>query len=470
MFWITENFNGGLSTGDKRGVAGSFWYGQNLDIHSNPDQLQVGAVATKDSGSVIVDLPMFMASSGVNNDIYALGNLGNFYKKASGAWTKLRTLGGATGKGMGYFNEMVYYASGSNLGTYNPATAAFNESYQALNDADWHPMCNFLDKIIVGNGQYLLSVDASGIINSTQLTLDNDYKVKSIDVVGGGNWLLIGTERTDGTDAKLFMWDGFSTNYNDVVTIRENGINAILSSDAVVLVNAGVQGNLYQFSGSNLTSVKKIPLIEKNLTAFLYPGAVCNYQGNPLFGISGGTSLTCKRGVYSWTSAEKNYPKVLNLEYTPSHGNLTGTTRQIGSLFSEGENELYIGWRSGTDYGIDLVDGSGTATTAEYQTLIYDADSPHLIKFFSDLKITLGRALRTSEKIDVYYDLDRSGTFTQITDATIDYSVDGAVVEKSIDIKVRAREIQLKLVFTLNGNTSPAIDAIILKFSAEGKI
>jgi len=466
--WKIEKFSGGISTGSKRGPEGSFFYGQNLDIHSDPDLLQVNVKTTKDSGSIVTDLPLFMSSEGVNNDIYAIGDTGNFYKKTSGSWSKLRTLGGGNAEGARYFNDLIYYASGDQLGTYNPSSGAFNEGYQSLNAANQHPMARFLDKIVVGNGQYLASVDGSGIWNETQLQVDNDYKVKSVDVAGGGNLLLVGTERTDKTDAKLFTWDGYGTNYIDVATIRENGINAIIADDATILVNAGVRGNFYQYTGRNLADVKTIPSIERNKTGLVLPGSVANYQKDPIFGMSTGTSTTVARGVYSWTSAEKNYPKVLNLEYTPSHGNLTGATNEIGGLFSEGENELYIGWRNGSTYGIDLVDGSGIASTAEYQTLVYDADAPQYIKFFSDVKIVLARALRTGEKIDVYYDTNRSGSWTKITDATMDFAVDGAITKKSTDLKVRTTAFQLKLVFTITGSTSPAVDAIITKFSKEG--
>jgi hypothetical protein len=327
----------------------------------------------------------------------------------------------------------------------------------------------FLDKICIGNGQELSTVDASGIwgtADATYFTIDNDYQIKCLEVIGGGNWLAVGTTKTDQTDSKLFLWDGFSTNYNDVITIKENGINSIINSDAIVLVNAGSAGNLYQCTGNSLVPVKTIPFVGSGLTAKVYPGASTNYHGKPLFGVSEGTSTTVKRGVYSWSSADKNYPTVLNLDYTPSHGNLTGTTRQVGALLSEGDTDLYISWKNGSDYGVDLVDGSGVFATAEYQTRIYDADVAHLVKYFSDFLATLARALRTGEKIDVYIDSDRSGSWGSAI-LTCDYSTDGAILEKSADIQIRAREIQVRIVFTITGSTSPAIDSFLTRFVVE---
>jgi hypothetical protein len=465
-YWQEKYFNGGLSTGDKRGTKGSFVYGKNLDIHSNPDQLQVQPKTTKDSGSVIFDLVMFMTSEGINNDIYALGDKGNFYKRSSGNWSLLRTLGGKNAQGLGYFNGLVYFASGDKLGTYDPATAIFNENYQSLTTSTWHPMVCFLDRIIVGDGLYLSYLDASSIWYSQQITLINDYSVKCMDVISGGNWLVVGTEKTDKTDARFFTWDGYSTAYNDVVTIRENGINAITNSDGVVLVNAGIRGNLYQYNGASLIDVKSIPDLEKNLTILSYPGATCNYQGKPLIAMCTGTSLLASRGVYSWSSSDKNYPKVLNLDFTPSHGNLLGTDYEIGSIFSEGENELYISWKDDSGYGVDLVDGSGSFTTAELHTRVFDGDAPQYTKLFSDIKIRLSRLIRSGEKIDVYYKADRASSWTQLTDATIDYAVDGAVIEKSSDFTVRANEIQLKLVIT-STSTSTAIDSFIVRYVDE---
>lgn len=469
--WTLEQWNGGVSTGDKVGIPGSFYWGENLDIHGATNKLQIMPKPTKDSGSVVTDLPHFFTSEGVNNDIFALGSAGGFYKKASGTWTKDKTLGGGNGQGLGNFNNIIYFASGNNLGTYNPSTAAYNESYQSLDTADWHPMVQFLDKIMIGNGQYVSSVDGSGIWSQQNLVLQNDYRVKSMEVVGGGNWLLIGTEKLDKSDAKLFFWDGYATNYNDVIMIKEHGINAILNSDSVVLVQAGVVGNLYQCTGDSLVKIKQIPFLTRSVTASTYPGAVVNHQGNSILGVSAGTSTVVKRGVYSWTAAEKNYSKVLNLAYTPSHGTLTGASVQIGALYSEGQNELYVGWYDGTNYGIDLIDGSGIATTAEYQSLIYDAGVSENVKFFHDIKIRLARPLRTGESVDLYYDADRSGSWTQIKDSadtyTMNYTEHGAIVESSQDVQIRANEIQLRLMLRASNNTSPAIDSVISQFQVE---
>ena len=459
-------FNGGFSSGDKIGTVGSFFYGQNLDIHSEPDKLQVSPVATKDSGSIITDLVLFMTSEGVNNDVYALGDTGNFYKRtaSTGVWSLLRTLGGANGQGLGYFNNLIYYASGNSVGTYNPATGAFNETVHSLNAATWHPMACFLDKIVIGNGIYLASIDASTIWSSDNLMLITDYEIKCLEVLGGGNWLGIGTTKADKTDARFFTWDGYSTNYNDVITINENGINAITNNQGMILINAGTSGNIYQYNGSSLVKLKSFPLIEKNLTALCYPGSVCNFRGNSLLAVSTGSSLTVNRTVYSWTSKDKNYPKVLNSEFTPSHGNLTGTTNEIGSLFSEGESSLFISWKNGSSYGVDLVDGTGAFATAEYQSIIFDIGRVEYKKFFNAIKLRLARILRTGESIDVYYDADRTGSWTAFAE-NIDFATDGAIIEKTIPCQLNATELQIRIVFTNTNNTSSAIAAVLLKLT-----
>ena len=128
---------------------------------------------------------------------------------------------------------------------------------------------------------------------------------------------------------------------------------------------------------------------------------------------------------------------------------------------------MYASWKNGSNYGVDIVDGSGVFATAEYQSLVFDAGLPQNVKFFSDIKIRLAQILATNEKIDVYYKADR-GDWTQIATATLDYAVDGAIIEKSTDIQIRASELQLKLVFTLV-STSPAIDSIAVKYSIERK-
>ncbi len=239
-----------------------------------------------------------------------------------------------------------------------------------------------------------------------------------------------------------------------------------MSDDGTVLIMAGKQGHIYQLTGLDTATVKikAIPRIEKSKTIEVYPGSMTNYQGAIRFGLSSGTSATAERGVYSWTSTDKNYPKVLNMDYAISTATTTGTTLKIGALLAANTTDLFIGWRDSSSYGVDLVDGTGVQAVALYETLVHDAGQPFRIKYYRNFKITLAKALATGEVITLYYKKNR-GSWTSM--GTLDYSSDGAIYVKRFKPDIKARELEIKLAFACSGSTAPEVDSILTEFSLE---
>ncbi|KKK86322.1 hypothetical protein LCGC14_2764410, partial [marine sediment metagenome] len=358
-------FNGGLSSGSKIGLRGSFRWGQGLDIHSDPDRLQVMPKSTKDSGSIVTDLVLFGTNNTVNANRYFLGDAGKLYKRtSSGTWSVVNTYTNA--QGMSFFSgtNKVFFVSGNTEYQLDPSGDSV-DSGRSLNSATWHPVEAFLDKVFLGNGRELISTDASNInYDSTTtgggITIDHNYKMRVLKNIG--NWLFIGATSDNSSDARYFLWDGFSDDYNYARSLKgEDGINAVeVADDGTVLIHAGKQGHVYQLVSVDapLKKLKELPRIEKSKTIEVYPGSTANYQGRTLFGLSSGTSVTAERGVYSYTSTDKNYSKTFNMEYAISTGTTTGITLQIGCLLSANTNDLFIAWRDGATYGMDLFDGT----------------------------------------------------------------------------------------------------------------
>lgn len=470
-----DNFSGGISSGSKRGIAGSFRWGQGLNIHEDPDRLQVMPKSTKDSGSTVVDLPLFGVNNTVNTNKYFLGNAGKLYKRTSaGVYSVLSTYTNA--EGMGFFSgtNRIYFVSDDVEYILNPSNDALSTG-RSLNAVGYHPVDAFLDKVFIGNGRELVSTDASGIAyDSTTvgggITIDFNYSIRCLKAIT--DWLLIGATSDNSTNAKLFIWDGISSRYNySIPLVGEDGINAInMADDGTVLIHAGKQGHIYQLIGINqpLALIKKLPRIEKDKTIEIYPGTTTNYQGRPLFALSAGTSTTAERGVYSWSSKDKNYPKALNMDFAISTGTTTGITAQIGCLLAVSTTDLFIGWRDGSSYGIDLIDGTGVQGTAIYESLIDDARQSFNEKQYSRFKIKLAADLAPGQVIDIYYKANR-GSWTQILDDgesnSLDYAVDGAIDRKDLGVSVVAYELEVKVLCATTGSTSPEIDSLTIPYS-----
>jgi len=465
---LINQFNGGLSSGSKRGIAGSFRWGQGLNIHQDPDVLKVSPASTKDSGSTVVDLPLFGTTNTVNSNNYFLGNAGKLYKRTSaGAWSILNTYTNA--EGMGFFSgtNKIFFISDDVEYQLNPADDSVTTG-RTLNSATWHPVEAFLDKVFIGNGREIISTDASDIdYNSTTIgggiTIEFNYKVKCFKNIG--DWLFIGATSDNSSAAKYYLWDGVSEDYNYARTLKgEDGINSVeVADDGTVLINAGKQGHIYQLVGLNaaLTKLKVIPRIEKDKTIEVYPGSMTNYQGGIRFGLSSGNSATAERGIYSYTSTDKNYSKVLNMDYAISTETTTGTTLQIGCVMAANTNDLFIGWRDGSSYGVDLIDGTGVQATTIYESLIHDDGVSDRIKHYKKFVVKLARNLRTGEVITLSYKKNR-GSSADI--GTLDFDSDGAINKKTFKPDIKTEELEIILSTANAGSTAPEIDNIAVEF------
>jgi hypothetical protein len=287
-----------------------------------------------------------------------------------------------------------------------------------------------------------------------------------------GDWLFVGATSDNSACAKYYNWDGTSADYNYAKTLKgEDGINSLeVSDDGAVIISAGKAGHLYKLTGIDtaLAPIKTFPRIEKNKTIEIYPGAMTNYQGRVMMGLSAGTSLTAERGAYSWASHSDQYSKTLNMDYASSSLETTGITVQIGNLLSANTTDLYISWRNGNDYGIDLISGAGVQSSALYQSLIFDNGKAYKRKHFKNFKITLGKLLAVGETVELSYKKDRATSWVSI--GTMDFSVDGAILEKNFKPDIKARELEIQLEFTNAGNTGAEIDSILIDFVEEDLI
>jgi len=468
---LISQFSGGLSSGSKIGLAGAFRWGQGLNIHEDPDVLKISAKSTKDSGSTVVDLVKFASTNTINSNIYFLGT--KLYKKSSGVYSVLNTY--TTPQGMGWFNgtSRIVFVAGNTEYKLDPSNDSITNG-RALNTADFHPAEAFLDKIFIGNNQELISTDASGIDYDYTtvgggIKIEQGYSIRCLKNVG--EFLFIGATSNNSSMAKAYIWDGTSEFWNYSFALRgEDGVNAVeVSDNGTVLISCGKSGSLYQLAGldTNFVKIKKLPRIEKDKTIEIYPQAICNYQGGIRFGLSDGTSLTAERGIYSYTSSDKNYPQVLNLDYVPSHGNTTGTDIQIGCILSANTTDMYVSWKSGSDYGIDLISGANVQGTAIYESLIFDAGKPFSRKHIKKLKITLAKAMEANEIIELFYKADRA---SWVSIDTISFATDGAIKEKKFAPDIKCREYEIKLEFTNTGTTAPEVDSILLDYIEEDLI
>jgi hypothetical protein len=112
-----QSFIGGIADSKKLGIPYSFAWASGLDFRSNPSQFTVNPRAELQTGSVVVDLPMWADLACTN--LYFYGNTGYIYQKnSSDVWTVDHIAPNSQGNGMVYFPEdnYLYYAQDKTIG------------------------------------------------------------------------------------------------------------------------------------------------------------------------------------------------------------------------------------------------------------------------------------------------------------------------------------------------------------------
>lgn len=462
--WLINNFSGGISDEDQRGIAGSFRYGEQLDYRTDPSVLTGVEAPTKDTAAVIVSLPKWIVKYA--GDVYCYAANNHIYKEGS-PWTDENTNGQTgVGNGMAVMGSILYYASNARLGSFNGA--AYTDSAQTFANGaagEWHPMKVFggAGGLCVGDGRNIAVLDYDGVTwDDDTLVLPLGERVKCLEVYGDylaiGCWR--GTNIYDNNEAHIYLWDGTSSVYNHKITLQESGVHSLLNTQYGLLISAGIKGNLYMYNSGGLSQLKQLPGVTKNGTTYVenYPGAITMYKGLPLIGAAGaGDDTTAYKGVFSWGSINKNYPATLNYDYLISTGTKTGTTCLVSAVTAVSDQELFIGWRDGANYGIDKVHTSNKVASATYESLWFDGRIPFQTKDFKAFLLTFND-LATGESITLKYRKDTQSAWTTI--GAVTRTSDGPENFYEFNYSIRARRLQLQIILAGTNNTLPKLRSV----------
>lgn len=457
--WRLNKFYGGIATGNKIGIDGSFAFGQGLDIRTNPDLLGRNYALAKASSTNVTGLVKWIVQDGTT--YYAYADDGKIHSDAT-SWTSLRTVANSGGQGLAVYNDYLWYTQDTQLGRYGvlSGSPSFTDNFQTgLTDTsayNFAPLKVFLDKLFVGHGRKLGSVDSSSTWTDAEITLPLGWNIKSLEV--RGDFLYIGafkgTAITDYEEGALFAWDGTNDTWNSVKFINESGVNALLEEDDNLYVWAGTRGNIYEFVNNRYVKIKKVPNIGIDKYADVFPGAVTGFNGIMHFGTAGVTdSATLYQGVYTWGQAEKNYPNVLNYDYITSEGNTQAANISIGAVKAVSPTKLYVGWKDNTTYGIDLISTATQQSSVVYESLIFDDKQPTRRKTFKTIKPLLSEAMGSGDSFVIKYKADRASSWTTL--GTFSFANDGAVntrnayaFKDSNGRFIKAYEMQVRLEMT----------------------
>ena len=445
---VIENFNAGTTSDKTTALSNGGQYFVNVNVHNKESVLQASQKLTQET-DVFTDLvKWFVYDEGETTYKYwALGDTGNYYKTTAigGTWALHSNVGGH-GNGLALYNGERFYCTDTGL------VGDAGTSKTLDSDALYHPMAVYLGSLFIGAGRYIAKLESDGTFTARKLTLPEGHRIKSMDIYGDrlvvGVWS--GTLITDKAVAYLFTWDGVTTFAEQSFYLEEHGINALISWENILLCFAGIQGNVYAFNNAYLDKAKQIPNIDTGIGDYAYvnPGAVAQYGGNILAGVSVGSG-SALGGVWELGRKTEDLPFAMTTPYLTSTGH---TDVEIGAIMTGGSNQFLVSWKHGSVYGVDRLDTSTKKTGGYFTSQDYEVMNGAEQRLVQGLSITAEPLGDTS--ITISYDADNTGTFTSA--GTIDEDNQDDILY----FPFRAKVATFKTTLVTDSNNSPIIKRI----------
>lgn len=462
-----KNLNfGGIADSDYLGNENSVAEMVNCDIHGESGVITANQALTKDSGSTVTELILssFPCSNGSS---YHFGDAGGIYEReAGGTWTKRATASPGAGSAKilsaKEYQGYIYYAMQSRLGRIATPSAGGSWAGRSDNfatfsntDATFHPMREVNLVLYIGDANYVAQVDA-GSFSANALDIKSPLRISSLGRLDTD--LLLGTYVSDNVcSTEVLRWNTWSVSYSVSDDIPEVGVYAFLESDNMIIAQAGLKGNLYIYDGARLDLYRQIKGNWSSTNkAKVNTNAVFNFNGMPLFGLSQVTGTGVLLGVYSMARTGRNYPYVLNLEYSISTGNLSNI--QIGSITAIGADQFLVSWvdtNSGTVYGVDILSLT-TKATAYFVTrnLLVDREMASNYGFV----YVPYRELPTSTSIDIFISRNHAAFGSEVS------SHDDAphLMQVTDEHIGEASVLKVKVVLNPSSNTAPQVEMAMI--------
>lgn len=343
-------------------------------------------------------------------------------------------------------------------------------TYTTTSEAVWHPMFEYANFLLVGNGNYLMTIDDSEVIDTERLTFPENEAVRSIEVIGDlaviSTW--VNDDITSSDRGRVYLWDGVSATYIQYISLSGQ-VNAMVNDGGANLkVIAGDDGQIRFYNGE-LPLFRRIKNVERDATIEVYPGAISTWQGYSVFGISDGTSSSVQRVVYILGRKDNDYPVSLNAAFPISTGQ-TGSTVQIGMVKGISEDELFVSWydsTSGGSYGVDIIDNDNDQASVYFHTMRSKKDVDRE-KIYTSVSVVC-EPLTSTQTITIKYRKNNSGSYTAFTgsEGTFSYDASKANVYKSFPIPTddqRAFDMEFEVTLADSGGSLPSLLAFTVEY------
>jgi len=158
------------------------------------------------------------------------------------------------------YNNRLVVTTNSNVADWD-GNVDDNYSLESLTSGVPHPMAIFDSlptyKLAVGNGNTVKILDTSYVASSTVLTLASQFIVTTLAYRSG--FLYVGTKTKDGTEARVFIWNGDGASAQYEVPVGCEWVYSVVPyGESVAAVTSN--GQILQISGTTATLLAAFPV------------------------------------------------------------------------------------------------------------------------------------------------------------------------------------------------------------------
>jgi hypothetical protein len=224
----------------------------------------------------------------------------------------------------------------------------------------------------------------------------------------------------------------------------------------MVLVQAGLAGNIYSYDGTNLVFYKKIPG-NYSETAYgeVYAESVANKEGQILFGFSNGSGNPADQLIYRIAKYGGDFNYIMDQPYpcsARSGDEFVLTDLEFGGMIVSGQT-VYVSVTDGDTCWIDKLDPTAKLDGAYFETrrmIVNRIDQSNLSEVFMNYV-----SLPAGTDLDFYLNKNYGGYGS----ALVHYTDAERISIRSTDAADSFNTLQLKVKVTASGNDAPEIES-----------
>lgn len=263
--------------GNRGELFGIFWHTWNLDLHVNKGRVRISPktlINIDSSDDADLGLPFAFVRTAADGADKWWAAAGAMFKTASTnpTATMAKDVTASSPTGLSAITDDAIDFDGALLVSKGTDISRLSTTWTAswwvgtlvqtaLTSGVPHPLCwGFNDLCLVGDGNFIHTVDTNNNVKYKRLKLPTDFEVTWIKSSNSAYW--IGANNNYGRSAKVFYWDGYSENFSRDYKVGSPLVfSGTIKDELPYIINDA--GQFMGFTGAGFKELDVFPFFKK---------------------------------------------------------------------------------------------------------------------------------------------------------------------------------------------------------------